>query len=254
MTIPAAVLASLVAALIATLGLAVVARREAWARANAPFFTAFAAGVLVTTALTLFPEALAATEHAPMAALVGYLLLYGLNLLFKEGGAATAAFAAIALHSFLDGIEYGVLFDHDGYTGLIASLGLIAHEFAEGVILFAVLRTAGLRTATALIGAFVGAAVTTPLGALASQPLLDSLSAEGMGLLLAGAAGALLYVGATHLPIHLAQGGRRGLISVYLIGVGVALGLHVLHPEDAAHGPQDEDRRSHAAHGGHAGS
>ena len=242
--VPAAVAASLVAALIASLGLASAVMTSGWAERNAPYFTAFAAGVLVTTALTLLPEAGAATRAAPFAALLGYLVLYGVNLGFKRSsGAVLAPLAAIGLHSFVDGLEYGILFEHDPYVGILASLGLIAHEFAEGIILYAVLRGAGVRAATALLAAFVGAALTTPLGAIASQPLIGALGETGIGLLLAGAAGALLYVGATHLPTHMTREGRGGMIAVYLLGVALSLSLSATHSgieghdHDHDHGP-----------------
>ena len=244
--IPPAVAASLVAALIASAGLLAAATTTGWAERNAPYFTAFAAGVLVTTALTLLPEAAGATAAAPFAALLGYLVLYGVNLGFRESaGAIVAPLMAIGLHSFVDGLEYGILFRHDTYVGLLASLGLIAHEFAEGVILYAVLRGAGLRATMALLGAFVGAALTTPLGALVSQPLLGALDATGLGLLLAGAAGALLYVGATHLPTHITRGRRGSLIAVYLLGVALSLSLSATHyglGEDHGHVHHGADR------------
>ena len=243
--LPAAVAASLVAALIASLGLASAVMTRGWAERNAPYFTAFAAGVLVTTALTLLPEAARATPVAPFAALIGYLVLYGINLGFKRSsGAVLAPLAAIGLHSFVDGLEYGILFEHSTYTGLLASLGLIAHEFAEGVILYAVLRGAGLRAGAALLGAFLGAAVTTPLGAVASQPLLDVLGEVGIGTLLAAAAGALLYVGATHLPTHLTQEGRSGMIVVYLLGVALSLSFSATHlglSHDHEHHQDEQD-------------
>ena len=228
--VPPAVLASLVAALIASVGLAASVLRAGWAERNAAYFTAFAAGVLVTAALTLFPEAAAAAPMAPFAALAGYLLLYATGAASRSaGGAALAPMIAIGLHSFIDGLEYGVLFEHDAYVGLVASSGLIAHEFAEGVVLFAALRVAGVRTGLALGGAFLGAAVTTPLGAIASQPLLAALDEEQMGLLLGGAVGALLYVGATHLPAHVgAQPGRR-VAAAYLGGVALSVGLALMH-------------------------
>ena len=228
--IPPAVAASLVAAGIASIGLTSAVITRGWAERNSPYFTAFAAGVLVTTALTLFPEAALATPVAPFAALLGYLTLYGINLAFKRSaGSVIAPLFAIGLHSFMDGLEYGILFEHDSYVGLLASVGLIAHEFAEGVILYAVLKTAGLRTTFALAGAFLGAAVTTPLGALASQPVLAELGPVGLGTVLAGAAGALLYVGATHLPTHLSREGKSGLIVVYLLGVALSLSLTAAH-------------------------
>ena len=232
-TIPPAVLASLLAALVASLGLAGAAWRAGWAERHAGTLTAFAAGVLVTAGLALLPEAASASARAPLAALAGYLLLYGSSLAASgRASAAAAPLLAISLHSFVDGLEYGVLFEHDPQLGLAASVGLIAHEFAEGVVLFALLRAVGLRVRPALVLAFLGAAVTTPLGAAASQPLLGVLDEGGTGLLLGGAAGALLYVGATHLPAHLGgPGGRaRGpVVLAYLAGVALSLSLVLDH-------------------------
>ena len=236
-----AVMASLVAAFVACLGLAVSVLRLGWAERHSGYFTAFAAGILVTAGLTLLPEAAEASAAAPYAALVGYLVLYATGLFSRRPSAAVAGpMLAIGLHSFIDGVEYGVLFEHDAYVGAVASTGLIAHEFAEGIVLFAALRLAGIGLGGALLGAFVGAAVTTPLGAVASQPLLGVLDEGQMGLLLAGAAGALLYVGATHLPAHLAGRPRGGMVAAYLGGVALSIalsGLHGgMHDEHAAEG------------------
>ena len=243
--LPAAVLASLAAAMIASLGLVAAVLRTGWAERNAAYFTAFAAGILVTTALTLLPSAAQANALAPFAALGGYLALYATGLLAQRTGAAIAPMVAIGLHSFADGVEYGVLFEHDAYVGLVASSGLIAHEFAEGVVLFAALRLAGLRVGSALLGAFLGAAVTTPLGAVASQPILAALDPSQMGLLLAGTAGALLYVGATHLPAHLKGRPRLPVAGAYVGGVALSLGLAVLH--GGLHHGHDHDADGHEA-------
>lgn len=247
-TIPPAVLASLLAAFVATLGLLVVLVRDEWARRNQVYFTAFAAGVLLTTSLMLFPDALTAVTGAPFAALAGYLLLYGINSLVRTAhGAVLVPLFAIGLHSFLDGFEYGVLFNYDLMLGWIASTGLIAHEFAEGVILYAVLRTAGANMSASLLGAFVGAALTTPAGAIVSQGVLLNASPVLVAYLLAAASGALLYVGATHLPSQLRDaplGRRVTAILTYSAGVALALVLSVIHIE-TVHGHDHDHDHSH---------
>jgi zinc transporter ZupT len=227
--VPLAVQASLLAAIVATIGLVTVLAHDRWARHNQIYFTAFAAGILVTTALFLFPKALAINDRAPLLALAGYLILYGINTVSASArGAMFVPLFAIGVHSFIDGLEYGVLFEHDEGFGWIASIGLISHEFAEGVILYALLRAAKVGTGTAVVAAFFGAALTTPLGALASQPLLAHASEDQVGMLLAAAAGALLYLGATHLPVQLSGQRRDRMLVVYLIGVTVSLVLATL--------------------------
>ncbi len=243
-TVPPAVWASLIAALVATLGLAAVLVRDGWAQRNQIYFTAFAAGILITTALMLFPEALASTQWAPLLALAGYASLYGLNLLTKMSrGAAITPLLAIGLHSFIDGFEYGILFDHGFQTGLIASIGLIAHEFAEGVILFALMRAGGAGVGWSMLGAFFGAALTTPLGAVASQSVLADASPQTIGMLLAAACGALLYLGATHLPMHINRSMRINAVIPYLAGIALAVGLSLVHTHD--HGAHDHDTHEH---------
>ena len=244
-TIAPAVWASLAAALVATLGLAVVSVSGGWADRNRNYFAGFAAGVLVTSALLLLPEAIERTPSAPYFALLGYLFLFSLNALLRQSqGAVAAPLIAVSFHSFIDGFEYGVLFDHDVVLGTIASLGLITHEFAEAVILFSLLKVAGISTRTAFIATFIGAALTTPMGALLSQPLLNAISPNAFAQLLAIAAGALLYVGATHLPGHLVEGVRWRLLLSYLLGIGLAVVLAIfVHPDHSHHSDPDHDHQ-----------
>ena len=49
------------------------------------------------------------------------------------------AIEGIGIHSFIDGIIYTVTFSASTMTGVLAGVGLVAHEFAEGVIVFSVL-------------------------------------------------------------------------------------------------------------------
>lgn len=242
-----AVLASFIAALIATLGLVVVRFNSRFADRYSGYFSAFAAGVLVMTAFRLFPEGLSLTPNAPYWTLGGYLLLFMLNAILRHDPTTTVAVLpplfGIALHSFIDGIEYGVLFDYDLYIGLMASAGLILHEFAEGMILFVLLRAGGVKPGFAIILAFFGAALTTPLGAILSVEYLDRAPDELLGILVSIAAGTLLYVGATHLTVHITNTNRFVAVLWYLIGVTLALGMSFLHHDmhDVSDGHGDHD-------------
>ncbi|NHK28713.1 ZIP family metal transporter [Parvularcula flava] len=227
-----ALIASLIAALVATLGLFCVWLNASFAEKYSGYFSAFAAGVLVMTALRLFPEGLAMTDKAPYWALGGYLSLYMINALLRHepnAGIAVAPLLGIGLHSFLDGIEYGILYEHDIFIGLMASMGLILHEFAEGMILFAILRGSGMKPGLAVIVAFFGAALTTPVGAIISVEYLNDASPDILGILVSIASGALLYVGATHLTVHITNTNRFASVIVYVLGVIVAMGLSFAH-------------------------
>lgn len=229
--VPQAVVASLIAALVAVAGTLTVVARDEWARRNRVYFTAFAAGVLLTMGVTLLPEAFEANPSAPIFVLAGYLSLYAINTIFsRRSGAALAPLLAIGLHSYIDGFEYGILFDHDPFTGWVTSAGLIAHEFAEGVILYIFLRAARVSVPVAFVATVIGSALTTPAGAITSVFALGGLEPDVVGMLLAGVAGALIYLGATHLPSHDAQRARQPLsIGVFLVGIILAFSLSVEH-------------------------
>ena len=122
---------------------------------------------LITTAISLVPEAVEVCAQAGWFMLGGYMLLYLITFSFRNDaplGLIWAPVIGIGFHSFIDGLQYGVLYEIDTQTGMAASAGLIAHEFAEGVILFSILQRAGLSNRVAFLGGFVGAALTTPLG------------------------------------------------------------------------------------------
>lgn len=228
--LPLPLIASLLAALVTTLGLLTVVLRDNWASRNQVYFTALAAGILVTSSLLLFPEALESTSQAPFIALSAYLVLYGTNVVFqRSSGAMVAPIIAIGVHSLIDGFEYSTLFQHDVYVGWVASIGLITHEFAEGIILYVALRLAGSSMWTSTLWAFFAAALTTPIGAAISEPLLRDAPPEVLGMALAAASGALLYLGATHLPTHLTGGIKSRIMLVYLLGVAFAIVLTFLH-------------------------
>lgn len=248
-----ALIASLIAAFMATLGLFCVWLNASFAEKYSGYFSAFAAGVLVMTALRLFPEGLAMTADAPYWALGGYLFLYMINALLRHdpnAGVAVAPLLGIGLHSFLDGIEYGILYQHDLFIGLMASIGLILHEFAEGMILFAILRASGMKPGLAIIVAFFGAALTTPVGAIISVEYLHDAAPDILGILVSIASGALLYVGATHLTVHITNTNRFASVIVYVLGVIIAMGLsfahHDLHYDaDGVQGAADDHDHEH---------
>ena len=71
--------------------------------------------------------------------------------------------------------------------------------------------------------AWSAAAITTPLGTLLSYPLVDGINPPTLGILLALSAGALLYVGATHLLPQAEHERRRFSVLALAAGVGVAV-------------------------------
>ncbi|MCG8440357.1 MAG: ZIP family metal transporter [Caulobacterales bacterium] len=230
---------ALVAASITTVGLIAVRVRAAWTRRNAGLFAAFAAGALSTVAiLHLTPDALALTAHAPTYFFAGFAGAFLINrgvlaLSDAQGQAHLAAgltpMLAIGLHSFIDGVVYTVTFSVSAASGLLTTVGLILHEFPEGIIVYALLHHAGFSPRHAFLLAFLAAAATTPLGALLAYPLVDALRGPGLGDLYAVAAGVLLYVSAGHLLPHVErEPALRGLPAAAL-GAVVALAMIATH-------------------------
>jgi zinc and cadmium transporter len=46
----------------------------------------------------------------------------------------------IGFHSFVDGIIYAVTFNVSVFTGVLAAIGMVLHEFPEGVITYMLLQ------------------------------------------------------------------------------------------------------------------
>jgi zinc transporter ZupT len=67
--------------------------------------------------------------------------------------------------------------------------------------------------------------LTTPLGTLVSYPFVSQIGPPRLGLLLGLSAGALIYVGATHLLPRAEREPRRFSLVALVAGVLVALGI-----------------------------
>jgi len=200
----AAVSFGLIAAVVTSLGLAAVALRSEWSARQSGLFALAAGGMLITLSLLhIVPEALGAGQGAAKFVLGGFfaglLLSFAMRTFFPEsaGQARAEAFTpllAVGVHSFFDGVIYSVSFAASFQSGVYASLGLIMHEFAEGIIAFAILSRHGFRVREALFWAFIAAAATTPLGALVSGLFVNGLGAGTIAALYAVSAGLLIYV------------------------------------------------------------
>lgn len=105
----------------------------------------------------------------------------------------------IGFHSLIDGMVYSVAFNVSIFTGFMSTAGMVLHEFPEGIITYLLLLRGGFSKQKAMIMAFCAAALTTPVGMLVSYPLISAIDNTTLGALLSLSAGALMYVGATHL-------------------------------------------------------
>ena len=131
----------------------------------------------------------------------------------------------IGFHSFLDGMVYSISFSVSTLTGVLVALGMVLHEFPEGVVTYTLLARSGFSGRRSFLLAFFAAALTTPLGTLLSYPFVSRIDSPVLGLLLAFSAGALVYVGATHLLPRAEREPRRFSLVALAAGVLVALGI-----------------------------
>ena len=228
--------ASVVAAIVTTAGIFVILHRESWGRQNTTYFACFAAGVLISVSfLHIIPTAIAMNAHAPIYLLAGYLLIHFTNRFLTAyvcDKPETADYAiglvpllGIGLHSFIDGIIYSITFTVSLFTGVVTAIGMVLHEFPEGIVTYVLMLRGGFGKRNAFLGAFLAAAVTTPLGTLVSYPLVSKIEQSMLGALLSLSAGALVYVGATHLLPRAEQEPRRYSVVALCAGIVVAIGI-----------------------------
>lgn len=230
----AVVLASSLACAITTLGILVIGRYEKWGKENAVYFMSFAAGVLIAVSfIHIIPRSIEMDDSAPVYLLAGFLALYIFNRFLSsyichkvECADLTLGLIpmlGIGLHSFLDGIIYSVTFNVSIFTGILAAIGMVLHEFPEGIVTFLLLERGGMTKRKSAWYAFLAAAISTPLGTLVSFPLIEKIERGTLGMLLAFSAGALVYVGASHLLPAVERENKRFSIFSMVAGILVAI-------------------------------
>jgi len=233
-TFGAVVVASSLACVVTTIGVYVISKYEEWGRQNIVYFMSFAAGVLVSVSfIHIIPKSFEMNEDAPIFLLIGFLALYLFNRFLnlyvcQEYQCETFAtgiipMLGIGFHSLLDGVIYSVTFNVSIFTGVLAAIGMVLHEFPEGIVTFLLLERGGFDGRRAALYAFLAAAISTPLGTLVSYPFLGAIARPTLGILLAVSAVALVYVGASHLLPEVEKENRRYSIISMAVGVLVAV-------------------------------
>lgn len=241
MTIPAPIIAGLIAAFVTTCGIATIHRFRDWGEQNLTYFSSFAAGTLISVSfLHIIPHSIELNARAPIFMLAGYLSLHFFNRFLsgfvcdrypdKFYGFGLVPAVAIGFHSLVDGFIFSITFAVSIFTGTLAAIGMVLHEFPEGVVTYLFLLKGGFSKKQAFLIAFLAAALTTPLGAILAHPLVSKLSTEILGVLLGFTSGALIYVGATHLLPQTEKEPKRFSLLAMITGVVVAIIIAQLHP------------------------
>jgi zinc transporter ZupT len=232
-TFGAVFLVSSLACLITTIGIIAISRYAAWANENAVYFMSFAAGVLISVSfMHIIPKAFDMNTSAPLFLLIGFLGLYLLNRFMQayichKYQSVNYSFGLIPMlgigfHSFLDGVIYTVAFNVSFFTGLLAAVGMVLHEFPEGIVTFLFLERSGFDRRKSARLAFLAAAITTPMGAVFSYPIISKIGGSTLGALLALSAGGLVYVGASHLLPAVERENKKYTLVSLATGVLVA--------------------------------
>jgi zinc and cadmium transporter len=103
---------------------------------------------------------------------------------------------------------------------------MVLHEFPEGIVTFLLLKRGGFNQKKSARYAFLAAAISTPLGTLVSYPFIEKIERSTLGVLLAFSAGALVYVGASHLlPAVERENKEYSLISM---GAGILVAIVIV--------------------------
>ncbi len=226
--------ASVSAALVTALGIYTIRHFEAWGRRYSIYFVCFAAGVLISVSfLHIVPKSFAMTPNGPLYLLSGFLVMHVFNRFVTAVvceqrpnggyGIGLVPMVGIGLHSFVDGLVYSVTFTVSIFTGVMAAIGMVLHEFPEGIITYLLLLRSGFSTRASLLLAFLAASISTPLGMLVSYPFVSRIDEPLLGTFLSLSAGALVYVGATHLLPQVEREYRKYSLVALAAGIAVAV-------------------------------
>lgn len=155
-TFGAVIFASILACLVTTVGIYIISKFETWGIKNVVYFISFAAGVLISVSfIHIIPKSFGMNDKAPIFLLVGFMGLHFFNrflnvFICHERDCANLSIGiipmvGIGLHSLIDGIIYSITFNVSIFTGALAAIGMVLHEFPEGVVTFLLLKQAGFQ-------------------------------------------------------------------------------------------------------------
>ncbi|MBE9532140.1 MAG: ZIP family metal transporter [Proteobacteria bacterium] len=212
-------------------GIYLVLSKEEWALRNTVLFLSFAAGVILAVVFThILPEAVELYPSAFHVALFTIIAFYILEHTIgihtcREGecnlhSKGLLAFTGITTHSLIDGVVIGIGFEADFKIGLASTVAILLHKLPVGISITAIFLHSGFGRKKTVVRAWI-VALATPVGALVSYFLIQSVDEALLGLLLAFSAGALIYVGASDLLPETHKTFKKSNIVLVLLGVSL---------------------------------
>jgi zinc transporter, ZIP family len=230
-------------------------------------FMAFAAGVMVATALAdLLPEAneliggeVKAVPVLPgAAALVGFLIFSAIEAFVHRqtwehehnrsswrvdprvphehvevssrgnGALGILGPASLIVHSTLDGLAIGFAFRAGAEVGLLVGLAVLAHDFADGMNVITLALAGGRRLSGARVLLLLDAIAPLVGAAIGSFIAIEPLA---LGVMLAVFSGVFLAIGAGHLlpeAEHDRPGSSPRLVLLTATGAALVLGVRLV--------------------------
>ncbi len=202
----------------------------------------------------LLPEAIEESEeggidthYAMMFVALGFVLIMLINVYMSHRHLRTcgchsenhshnlisaSSFIGLAIHAACDGLALAAIFMAGEEMGLMATVGLCIHKFAELFSLSSTMLLTDLEKRKSMIRLGIFSLITPIAGALFFL-LFNGMEVEGtLGIPLAFAAGTLMYVTMCDMlpeSFHREDGDVKSLILI-LAGIGVMLALALLFP------------------------
>ncbi|OGR52786.1 MAG: hypothetical protein A2049_06695 [Elusimicrobia bacterium GWA2_62_23] len=200
---------------------------------------AYAAGVLIAAALLdILPAGSALSPQAlSYGALAALLALFTLETFAAHSACSefmedchvhhvgAAAFAAMGLHSLLDGFNIAVGFTPGTVAGVNVALGVILHKFADGVTLVSLLLHSGKTRGEALKYS-LWLAAATPAGALLAAPLIRTIPPGAEAFILGLSGGSFLYIAMADILPRLHKSYDRLTALVFPLGFATVILIH----------------------------
>lgn len=247
------VLYSFIGSVAGLIGGIILLFKEKWAKKLASVSVPLAAGVLLAVSfLDLFPEAIeGAGETAFSVVLIVFVVLFMIERFFfyfhhhlesgekhaghYHGKGETVVPLVIfgdTIHNFLDGVVIGTSFLVNPALSLMVAFSTFLHETPHEVADFGILLANGWSRKRAIVANLFSSLATFP-GAILTYLYAERIE-QGVGILLALAAGFFLYVAttdflpeATHAPKRFV--GRQALF--LLIGIFAIVIVRIIFPE-----------------------
>ncbi len=249
---------SLIAGISTIIGTLLIFYKYQWAKHNSIHLMSFAAGVMLALAfLHLIPEAIEISNHdlshqgnepvinASENSIV-FLIIITAFVIFsvleslirihprhdiddesshKHGVLSILSITGLTLHSLIDGIIIAVGFKAGFQLGIMTTIAVVLHEVPEGIITTSILLHDMMKKDKVFFFSLL-VAIATPLGAILSYFLIGEASSNVLKILIALAAGSLIYISASDLIPETHKSEKRlntvfliaGIIIFYIIG------------------------------------